>query len=63
MLTAAQAYAHAKAPTASLTRSLVDTVAQELANALGGSVSVCLPGNIRITREPLEPLMEIRRRA
>jgi hypothetical protein len=52
MLSSARAYALAGVPTAPLIQSMVSDMAQELANTMGGPVSVSLPGNYRITREP-----------
>ena len=52
VVTAAEAYSKAIRPTSELIQGLVDAVAQDLADVLGGPVAVTLPGNIRIVRNP-----------
>jgi hypothetical protein len=52
VVTAAEAYSKAIRPTPTLIQGLIDAVAQDLADALGGPVAVTLPGNIRIVRNP-----------
>lgn len=49
---AARAYESAKEVTPSLIHRLVVTVAQDLANKMGGPVRVILPGSIVIERAP-----------
>jgi hypothetical protein len=52
VVTAAEAYSKARVPTPELIRNLLDAVAQDLADTLGGPVVVHLPGNIQIARKP-----------
>lgn len=49
---ALQAYLLAGKPPAALTLSVISTITQLLANDQHGTVTMCLPGQIEITRHP-----------
>jgi hypothetical protein len=48
----ARAYVAAHKPTSALIHALADAVARELACAMGGPVTISLPGRVVITRNP-----------